>query len=202
MRKVAVFGAYGNMGKRYSLILERYCNCEVVRIDLLDYLHTIDLNTCDGYIIATPTGSHVDIIKKLIPYKKPILCEKPITKSLMELQTLMSFEDLDLSMINQYNFFDNPLLEGHTTYNYFKTGNDGLLWDCINIIGTARSSYDVSNTSLIWKCKLNGRAIDLREMDHAYISNISAWVDGWRNKEYILPAHEKVSRRITHDQEG
>lgn len=203
MRKVAVFGAHGNMGKRYCLILERYCNCEVVRIDILEYHHSIvELEGCDGFIIATPTNTHIELIKFLIPYKKPILCEKPITKSIMQLQTLMSYSDLDLSMINQYEFLDYNLAKGHTSYNYFKTGNDGLLWDCINIIGTARSSYDVSNTSLIWKCQLNGEMLDLSAMDQAYIDNITAWVNGWRNKDYIFPTHEKVSRRVTNDQES
>lgn len=202
MRKVAVFGANGNMGKRYCLILERYCNCEVLRLDYGNPVKFADLNSCDGFIIATPTNTHIELIKFLIPYKKPILCEKPITKYLMELKTLISIEGLDLSMINQYEFLDYNLAKGHTSYNYFKTGNDGLLWDCINIIGTARSSYDVSNTSLIWKCQLNGETLDLSAMDQAYIDNITAWVNGWRNKDYILPAHEKVSRRVTDDQES
>lgn len=202
MKKVAVIGANGNMGKRYSLILERYCDCEVVRIDIDLYPSWPSLSDCDGFIVATPTHTHVEIITALVPFKKPILCEKPITKSLMELQTLMSFEGLDLSMVNQYQFLDDPTAEGHTLYDYFKTGSDGLLWDCINIIGTARSSYSVANNMLCWDCMLNGQRIDISEMDRAYIYNIEAWVGGCRNKDYILSAHEKVARRITHDQEG
>lgn len=83
-----------------------------------------------------------------------------------------------------------------TWYNYFKTGNDGLLWDCINIIGTARGPYFIKNDSLIWDCQINGWPIDLRDMDQAYIWNLQDWVKGWRNKDYILPTHLKVLEAI------
>jgi hypothetical protein len=201
MKKVAVIGASGNMGRRYALILEKYCDCEVVRVDLNNTI-TADVSECDGFIIATPTSNHIADILTYSQWKKPILCEKPVTKSMLKLRGILADKDLDLSMINQYDFLDVKNYEGHTEYNYFKTGSDGLLWDCINIIGTARSSYCVLNERLVWECQLNGKKLDLRDMDHAYVHNITEWVDGWRNKDYILPAHEKVWRKIGHDNEG
>ena len=33
----------------------------------------------DGYAVATATNSHIEILEKLIPLGKPILCEKPIS---------------------------------------------------------------------------------------------------------------------------
>lgn len=200
MKKVAVIGASGNMGKRYALILEKYCECEVVRVDLNNTI-TADVSECDGFIIATPTSNHIADILTYSQWKKPILCEKPVTKSMLKLRGILADKDLDLSMINQYDFLasnDN----GRTEYNYFKTGSDGLLWDCINIIGLAKSSYDIKNSALVWSCMINGHSIDLRNMDFAYINNLRAWVTGWRNRDYILPAHEKVWRKIGHDNEG
>lgn len=188
MKKVAVIGANGNMGRRYAMILEQYCDCEVVRIDW-DNKYRGNFNDCDGFIIATPTIIHFDDIVYYNYYKKPILCEKPISKNVEDLELLIS--NLDLSMINQYAFLDHGG-DGDTEYNYFKTGSDGLLWDCINIIGLARSSYNIKNDSLIWRCRLNGDTINIADMDQAYIDNIKAWVNGWRNKEYILEAHKKV----------
>jgi hypothetical protein len=195
MKKVAVYGANGNMGTRYCKILERYAGCEVVRIDITDFGETNIDDTCDGFIIATPTNTHVKLISALKHFNKPILCEKPITKSILDLEQILT-EDIDLSMINQYEFLDDVDRSGDTSYDYFKTGTDGLIWDCINVIGTARAEYNVSNHSLIWQCKLNGRKINLEWMDEAYIRNICAWTEGWRNKGYILDAHKKVSRLL------
>jgi hypothetical protein len=200
MIKVAVIGASGNMGRRYALILEKYCDCEVVRVDLNNTI-TADVSECDGFIIATPTSNHIADILTYSQWKKPILCEKPVTKSMLKLRGILADKDLDLSMINQYDFLATND-DGRTEYNYFKTGSDGLLWDCINIIGLAKSSYDIKNSALVWSCMINGHSIDLRNMDFAYINNIRAWVTGWRNKEYILYAHEKVWRKIGHDNEG
>lgn len=199
MKKVAVVGASGNMGRRYALILEQFCNCEVVRIDL-DNRFNVDHSDCDGYIIATPTENHIGDILHYAQWKKPILCEKPISKSMLKLNCLMATPDLDLSMINQYWFLDWHKEIGHTSYNYFKTGSDSLYWDCINIIGTARTTFDIKNDSLIWECKLNGCYASISEMDQAYIDNIWHWVKGWRNKDYILPTHMKVLEAIN-DQE-
>jgi hypothetical protein len=201
MKKVAVIGAYGNMGKRYALILEKYCNIEVVRIDMHNHI-SCDHSDCDGYIIATPTENHLIDICIYSQWKKPILCEKPIIKTKDDYTALIEImtSDVDLSMINQYEFLDDKSSEGHTFYNYFKTGKDDLSWDCINIIGLARSSYDIKNDSLVWNCQINGTPIFIGDIDDSYIMNIKAWVNGqWRNKSYILPAHMKVLSHVKKD---
>ena len=38
----------------------------------------------DGYVVATATNSHIEILEKLIPRGKPILCEKPISLTVEE----------------------------------------------------------------------------------------------------------------------
>ena len=38
----------------------------------------------DGYVVATATKSHIEILDKLIPLGKPILCEKPISLTVEE----------------------------------------------------------------------------------------------------------------------
>ena len=192
MKKVAVIGARGNMGLRYAMILREYCDVEVVEIDLHNYI-SCDHADCDGYIIATPTDEHLNDILLYSQWKKPILCEKPIVKNKTDYYKLVDIciTDIDLSMINQYSFLDRGN-EGETEYNYFKTGKDGLVWDCINIIGNARKAYDIKKSSLIWSCVLNGDTINFADIDISYIDNIKAWVNGWRNKGYILQAHSKV----------
>ncbi len=201
MKKVAVIGANGNMGRRYAMILEQYCGCEVVRVDIDTHSKIDDLVSCDGIIIATPTDNHVEDILHYGMYQKPILCEKPISKDLPRLKRLLNHPNLDLSMINQYYFlqlrqFGFRDSDGDSYYHYFKSGADSLAWDCINIIGMADGPIEVSNDSLIWKCKLNGYDANLCDMDEAYIRNIQLWVKGWRNKDYIYKAHKKVLEYI------
>lgn len=40
--------------------------------------------TFDGYVVATATNAHVEILKSLLPLGKPILCEKPISLTVEE----------------------------------------------------------------------------------------------------------------------
>ena len=40
--------------------------------------------TFDGYVVATATIAHVEILKSLVPLGKPILCEKPISLTVEE----------------------------------------------------------------------------------------------------------------------
>jgi myo-inositol 2-dehydrogenase/D-chiro-inositol 1-dehydrogenase len=41
-------------------------------------------NKFDGYVVATATNAHIEILDKLIPLGKPILCEKPISLTVEE----------------------------------------------------------------------------------------------------------------------
>ena len=40
--------------------------------------------TFDGYVVATATNAHVEILNSLLPLGKPILCEKPISLTVEE----------------------------------------------------------------------------------------------------------------------
>ncbi len=43
----------------------------------------------DGYVVATATNSHIEILDKLIPLGKPILCEKPISLTVEETDSVI-----------------------------------------------------------------------------------------------------------------
>ena len=188
-KRIVVIGAKGNMGSRYCFYL-RYLGCDVVEVDL-DSGHT-PMN-CDGILIATPTENHIDHIRVAAEFNKPILCEKAISKDL-KLVTDICEADINLRMINQYGYFDLLYESGATHYNYFRTGNDGLNWDCINIIGIARNEVYISNRSPVWTCCINGRRASLGDMDRAYLWNLQDWlVKEDHNKPYILHAHKKAS---------
>lgn len=206
--KIAVIGANGNMGKRYRVIL-RYLGAEVVPIDIGTSQE--DLGNCDGFLIATPTDTHIKLIDYYALYGKPILCEKPLSFDVEAIKDVCRSRKLKLRMINQYQYFEERrkaklkdikvlrIDDGapKTSYNYYKSGGDGLLWDCINIIGLAEGTVDLSNESPIWECTLNGVPLDLSDMDLAYIWNLRDWMEKLdHNKSYIIQAHERVREFI------
>jgi len=197
MKKVLVVGYKGNMGSRYTAILDML-GVEWDGTDLVE--GCIDTKTdsdYDGVIIATPTDDHFNMINYIRGISdKPILCEKPIETSLHYLKMLLDRPNLNLRMINQYEYMpgaDEADAEGKTYYNYFKSGRDGLAWDCINIIGMAKGDVELKNDSPLWECCINGSVLKLGWMDSAYIYMIDKWVKNpTNNHEYILKAHEKV----------
>jgi len=46
--------------------------------------------TFDGYVVATATNAHVEILNCLLPLGKPILCEKPISLTVEETDVVIS----------------------------------------------------------------------------------------------------------------
>jgi hypothetical protein len=195
---ILVIGGMGNMGKRYCKILDKIN----VTYDIYDVKvpFPVKYDNFTGIIIATPTDTHYSILKELKDegYKGPILCEKPITKSKKELDEILSF-GLKLRMINQYEYYfivdeEYPKSSKPDHYDYFKTGEDTLTWDCINIIGTNNfNDVLIKNDSPVWLCQLRGKRLNIADMDWAYIWNITDWlIKGNENLSYIEKAHNKI----------
>jgi predicted dehydrogenase len=64
-----------------------------VRLEIADpvtgaYASLHELPACDSYVVATPSTTHVDILAELLPFGKPIFCEKPLGTELSALQLL------------------------------------------------------------------------------------------------------------------
>jgi hypothetical protein len=116
-------------------------------------------------------------------------------KKLDEVVKAYSDSYANLSMVCQYAELVDPELEGPSNYNYFKHGNDGMIWDCIQIIGLARQAVLIQETSPIWQCTINGQRINIQNMDRAYVENVRKWVSGqYMSLERIYEFHKK-----THD---
>jgi myo-inositol 2-dehydrogenase/D-chiro-inositol 1-dehydrogenase len=49
--------------------------------------------TFDGYVVATATNAHVEILNSLLPLGKPILCEKPISLTVEETDQVIAAAD-------------------------------------------------------------------------------------------------------------
>lgn len=194
-----IVGANGNMGRRYQAIL-RHLNVPFVTqdIDGIRRDHGHQGGAWDSVILATPTADHGGQILKFAEFGVPILCEKPITKDLEELErivTTMERSYSTLQMVNQYEFlatYDS----GITFYDYFKSGGDGLAWDTINIGALARGEFSAWDNSPIWRCTINGKALNLADMDGAYVAMMRQWLTSPRGDlDYIIMAHEKAAAR-------
>lgn len=198
---IALIGSEGSMGKRYQAIF-RHLSLAYMALDKTkDKEQEIEraVKAADRILIATPTESHVELLLKYLPLKKPILCEKPITKSLdalIDLHALCARSGFQYQMVMQYKELQLPLKtpDRWSYYNYFRHGNDGLAWDCIQIIGLAQGPVWLKEESPVWECTINGKALSLAEMDHAYVEMIRRWVTNSldQSMDEILHIHKKV----------
>ncbi len=215
--KILIIGSEGSMGKRYQAIL-RYLKSKA--LDIMYSTYDIKVNkdfpNIDFYthiILCTPTDTHENyIFKHLLNFKGAIMCEKPMFKNILSFNEL---ENRDIEMMFQYaylvdpdpteNFNQNNFVFGKTKktsfYDYFRTGNDGLAWDCLQIIALHNGNVcdlDLSDTSPIWRCNINGKKLYIDEMDFAYIRAIEAWLEGKRfDKDLLKLAHLKVERFLS-----
>jgi hypothetical protein len=196
--KIALIGANGNMGKRYQAIMN-WCEIPYKSFDVHNMSALYDsVHDVESFIVATPTDTHFDILMDLKKYQLPILCEKAVTKNLDELYQLLN-TDIKLTMVNQYKYLvGDRNLSDESYYHYFKSGDDKIFWDCINIIGLSNKFPELSNESPIWNCCINGVTLNLGEMDYAYIQMIKDWKDNPKaDHDYIVKAHEKTYLMMT-----
>lgn len=202
--KVLIIGGNGNMGRRYQAVLKflgvqhRVFDSQVRPIEHLDW--------CNGIIIATPTETHYNVFLDIYfntlknPKSLPILCEKPFSTDLIEVENCLKFvlqNDLKFQMVNQYKHLAYPdAPKGcETTYDYYHSGADGIYWDCINIIGLDKTdNISLKNESPIWKCTINGQTIDRSDLDLSYVVMVKEWLQNPKsNVHYMMHAHEKVA---------
>ncbi len=194
---ILLIGGDGNMGQRYQAIL-RYLGKEFTTLDIgHSETFTRDLAAkSDGVLICSPTETHVPYLKLLRGLKKPILCEKPFTKDVLALQEIMdeyAAEKWPVSMVYQYSILANQGARGLSYYNYFKHGNDGLAWDCIQIIGLANGRLELEEDSPEWRCSINGDHLNIGMMDIAYIAYVRKWLAGASmDPKEILDIHHKT----------
>lgn len=194
---IAIIGAKGNMASRYKAIMN-LLGAKYIGIDVDSTAREVDaaLTACERIIITTPTDTHVDLIRSCIPYRKPILCEKPITKNIVELKDLMDDlyeEGVWLRMVFQYGMISKSTSSQDTVYNYFKHGSDGLVWDCTQIIALAKARITLREDSPVWHCVINGEKLNIGLMDQAYIEFIKFWGSHPdQDLNEILDIHQKV----------
>lgn len=203
--KIFMLGAHGNMARRYTAIL-KYLGHEVHGFDVPGFTEKhplaeqvkVDAITADAVIVATPTDTHAKLLSFLSDCTRPILCEKPISKDLHELERVLSeckSKGARLQMVSQYDYLVDAESKGDTIYDYYKSGADGIEWDCINILYHAKGSVTLRNESPVWTCTINGQPLNIRDMDHAYVEMLDHWLRDPTRTDYdrIWEAHKKAA---------
>lgn len=192
MKNIFISGISGNMGRRYAIILHDlgikvYGADE--RLSFTQQAMVCAEHKCDGIIIASPTNTHLDAINIFHNFwSRPILVEKPLGRCVPGID-----RSFNIRMVNQYEYLIDKDRVGSTYYNYYKTGSDGVYWDCINIIGLANGPVKLETSSARWRCIINGQELSIADMDGAYYSMIENWLtDPKPNHEYQVKAHSKV----------
>lgn len=189
------------MGRRYQAILEslgEHFDC----FDKEDPISSIVASAAhaDAAIVATPTDTHGEILRAIIPVSGKILCEKPISKDPGEVSALYDLaatHDCKLTMMMQYSLLHQRADNEISYYDYFRTGPDGMPWDAFQIIALAEGPVFLGATSPIWHCVINGKKLCPSQMDRAYVNFVTSWLRhpasiDQRPKE-IIRMHEKVA---------
>ena len=198
-KKSLIVGCNGSMGKRYQAIMANLKqDCFLADIGTKESDLGFFIEKSDNIIIATPTNTHLGILLKAARSGKNILCEKPISKDMYELAQI--FDHIDdskckFTMTMQYKELVDDSTIGTSEYNYFRSGTDGLAWDCIQIIGLAKGKLVLKNTSPIWRCKINGKRLNLGDMDSAYVNFVKKFLEKKESDDldYLWSIHEKTA---------
>lgn len=173
---ILLIGGLGSIGSRYRAILdylgEKYvvwdtANIETSRIMPVDF---------DAAIIATPTETHFNYCKVMEALRKPYLCEKPITKN-------RGMPLINGYSVCNYKYLIEPGQQIH--YNYYKTGSDGLLWDCCQLIYLDPNAV-LLTTSPRWILLADNQDITYRQLENSYVSMIRDFVKGNYKKLWTI----------------
>lgn len=205
-KEIMIIGSEGSMGKRYQAIL-KYLDHGFAAVDkdktVSQMLEIAQDPLIGSFIVATPTDTHAMIVEALMPLQKPILCEKPLSRSVKNVRYLYDLSKqwgTKLTMMAQYKFAVElgSNTQGDSWYNYFRHGNDGIYWDCMQVIGMAKGFPVLGEDSPIWSCCINGRPLNLGTMDQAYVEFVKQWIDGTleQTPEEVIAMHEKVQAMI------
>ena len=195
---IAIIGADGSMGQRYQAILRH------LRVDYrcFDVEHSMDdiKAACEdarGIIIATPTYTHITFLREILPLRKMVLCEKPVSyeiEALREFTSWCSGNGYSFTVMMQYGELVSYRSVGDSFYDYFRHGPDGLIWDCFQVIVLANGTIRLAEQSPFWDCCINGTRMLLSDMDGAYVRFVHKWLSGsiHHSPSMILNWHEKV----------
>lgn len=178
--RVLVVGSLGNMGRRYAAIL-KHLGHEVVGVDV----GTKIPSKLDAAIVATPTDTHYGVCKVLSKKGYRYLCEKPVSKSPKEIESLMRYDAKYGGCGYMVNNWARTLLRyvkpnsQNVYYDCWNTGKDGLLWDCIQLVYLAKGRpHQLESESPTFSAWLGTTRITLGVIELSYIAMVRSFLEG------------------------
>jgi hypothetical protein len=181
---ILLIGSEGSIGRRYKAVLEEL-NLKFREHDLAE-MHRFHQNV-EGIthaIIASPTPTHFGYCLALEKLNIPYLCEKPVTKNILEAERLYQ-ECTRGFVVNNWAFLgtnaDLAPSPTEITYDFYNTGRDGLLWDVCQLIYLAHvtgAHLTVSRISATWDVTWNGVQVPYSYIENSYIQMVRAFIEG------------------------
>lgn len=186
MKKIMLIGSEGSIGRRYHGIL-RHLGVEVFTYDTKvggsQFLEDYTMGACDGFIIASPTDTHVGWCYDLLRFKKPILCEKPVGVSVDQVRELYITD----GALEHIYVVDNwvHMLGGDVSTNHyieyanFHTGNEKVEWNLAQpIFLTKDGSLTINLCQAFFGVNVfdKKKSYNTRDIDLSYVDMIVAWL--------------------------
>lgn len=163
---ILLIGGKGAIGRRYASILRHYkVPFQVFDNPTAQPPEIMNLKF-DKAIICTPTVTHYFYCIVLLNMAKPFLCEKPLSKYVLDCETLSLHENEALgSMVNNWSYVLKPYLSDYhdyttISYDYFHTGSDGLVWDVCQLVHISKKEnlvLRVNRTSDLFQVELQDK---------------------------------------------
>lgn len=188
--KVLVIGSAGSTGQRYCAIL-RFLHHIVEEYDIND--STFRLPKADAVIIASPTECHYVHIIQALSQGGPVLCEKPLVKSLDELFMLQDARHIDrLAMVCNWAYLPWPTVlkpeSHHITYNYYNPGprKYKIYQNMAQALLLDKGRPILNLESPILNLSVDGRPYTCRDIEMSYVRMLDEWLKGtqlWGVKE-------------------
>lgn len=189
-----VIGGAGSIGRRYCAIL-KHLNYEFHAYDPVFNSELEDLDNIEfsRAIIACPTDLHTFYVDKLLPYGKPFLCEKPLSRSIEACKEVVRKDKNKLGyVVNNYAY----LTSSPEMYDYYNTGNDGIYWDVCQLI-YLNEKVKILTESPVWTVFSETGRVSYHALEQSYIQMIKDFVeekyenlwtleDGMRMTESVL----------------
>lgn len=168
--KVLVIGGLGRIGTRYRAILN-YLGIPNVTHDIRQDCEPWEEIDFTHAIIATPTNQHFVYMHRLAELGKPFLCEKPVSKKLEEIEPFTGYKQG--YVVNNYAYMFNKFEKDSCkiTYDYFCTGQDGVAWDCIQLLYLDQDAT-INTKSPIWMVFNREKKYTYADVEWSYVSMI------------------------------
>lgn len=176
---ILLIGGKGSIGRRYQAIL-KYLE-EPFFIHDFPFDSEYEWQPFDRAIIATPTRTHGEYVRRLSEMEKPFLCEKPLTFDPLEAEHL-AFSCKNGYVVNNYSFLNTNrefTFPHSLSYDFFNTGGDGLIWDVCQLVYLAylsKAELSVSRESYHWDFHINDWKVPYSAIEASYMQMIRAFL--------------------------